>query len=264
MNEQIDKITIMLSHFICADSEEDTNALSKHTIKQLATEIDAGVKLRFDPIKPHIAYTAQIGADREFALDSHLLLNTPQDLIGKMTEIALFDDACVKWSAFRKIGKRPRGIWVSSSGADLYEYHQRIIYTDGSSSYSKRVAAISRSGKPVRVIIEGTKNQSCYPPDGELLILAASIIEDSMRPGVFKACVKEQCGVILPVPQGEHLDVFRLRDGPMNGNRRMALLHWVSKHTRRTLFKETVVKKHLRGVHEFDIDGLNVRLDAGA
>ena len=261
MDDHLDQIATMLAHFVCADSSDDASSFGKHQkSKQLSTEYDAGLKLRFAPLTPSLAYTAQVNEERYFAMDASLLLQTPQDLLGNLTEIALVSSDSVKWSAFKKLSKRPPGIWVASTGADLYEYHSRFIKADGSSDYRKRVAAISKTGKPVRVIIEGTKNQGGMP-DGVFLVLAASLVEDSVRPGVFQATVRECAGVIFPVPQGEHLEVFKLRDGPMAGNRRKSLLHWVAKHSRRTSSdRMTTVKAHLRGVHRFDIDGFDVTL----
>lgn len=259
MSRQIDQIATMLAHFVCAESGDNAKDFGKPQAKQLSIQHDAGVRLRFDPLKPAMAYTAQINGEREFALDAALLLQTPQDLLGKLTEIALVFSDTVKWSAFKKLNKRPPGIWVASPGADLYEYHSRFIQANGISDYRKRVAAISKTGKPVQVIIEGTKDQG-GAADGVFLVLAASMVEDSIRPGAFQATVKERAGVIFPVPQGEHLDVFKLRDGPMTGNRRKSLLHWVAKHTRRTPAGQAVVKEHLRGVHKFEIDGFDVTL----
>ena len=261
----IDAIENMLAHLVCADQLECLNPLSVHKQKQLSTSVDAGAKLRFNPIYPSVAFTTQIGTEREFALNANLLLHTPQDLLGSKTEVALVSTDFVKWSAFKKIFKRPIGVWVEKPGADLYEYHSRFIRADGSADYCKRVAAIDKKGNPVRVVITGTHDQSSRQPDGELLILAASIVEDANRPGTFQTTVSDGVGVILPVPQGEHLDIFRLRDSPCTaGGRRKPLLHWVAKHLRKTAKAEVEVKEHLRGVHQFGIDGLRVTLNGGS
>lgn len=263
MSDQIDQIATMLAHFVCAESGDGAKDLGKHQTKHLLREYDAGARLRFEPLYPAMAHTAQVNSERVFAVDAALLLQTPQDLLGKLTEIALVSSNTVKWTAFKKLNKRPAGIWVASPGADLYEYHSRFIQANGKSDYRKRVAAISKTGKPVRVIIEGTKDQGGVD-DGMFLVLAASVVEDSIRPGAFQATVKEGSGLIFPVPQGEHLDVFKLRDGPMVNNRRKSLLHWVAKHTRRTPAGSAVVKEHLRGVHKFEIDGFDVTLKGEA
>jgi len=95
------------------------------------------------------------------------------------------------------------------------------------------------------------------------MILAASIIEDVGRTGCFTASVQDSAGVIFPVPYGAQVELFQLRDGPYTpGGRRKAILHWVAKHLRRSGNKESPVKEHMRGVHEFTVDGLMIRLSA--
>lgn len=258
MNDQMDAVATMLSHFVCADAGENLSH-SRYLTRGVGMSYDAGCVLRFDPLQPTIAVTAEIGGDRLFATDPRLLLNPPQDIIGHKAEIALVTAEVIKWTAFRRVLKRPRGVWVANPRADLYEVHSRFIRQDGSSDYVKRIAAIDKRGNPVRAIIEGTKDQG-VAPDGELLVMAASIIEDSARPGVFTATVMDSVGVTFPVPDGEHLDVFRLRDGPNKGGRRRPLLHWVAQHIRRTAKVESTVREHLRGIHQFSIDGFDVTL----
>lgn len=258
--QHIDRVADMLAHFVCATDDTDKQHGNFQT-KSLSKSYDAGNVLKINPRHPTIAYTADICAERDFALDARLLLSPVQEILGNHVEIALVAEDCVKWAAFRKIHKRPQKIWVASTGCDLYEYHTRFIFRDGSSNYAKRVAAIDKHGKPVRVIIEGTKDQG-GAPDGQFAVLAASVVEDSRRPGVMLATVTDGVGLVFPVPNGEHLEVFALRDGPYSGSRRKALLHWVAKHTRKTTNGHADVNQHLRGVHSFEIDGFQVLLEA--
>lgn len=261
----IDRVVSMLAHLICADAVDRWGEWSKPVRPNGRLKhdgVDAGVGLRFEPLKPSVAYTTDAtDEERLFTTDPRLLLDSPQDLIGRHAEVAFVGPDFVRWAAFKKLHKRPNKVWVSSAGADLYEYHLREIYADGSSVYFKRVAAIGKTGRPVNCIIEGTRDQGSTP-DGQYLILAASVIEDAHRPDTFLATVRDDTGVMLPVAQGAHLDVFRLRDGPMSGGRRRALLHWVAAHTRRRGACEFPVKEHLRGIHEFTIEGLAVKLEA--
>lgn len=260
--EILDSVVTMIASLLCADSSDHSAMLGRRVKKERLVEtFDAGAILRFAPLAPRHAFLADLGQSREFALNAKLLLHSPQDLLGNQAEIALVAPDCVKWSAFKKLSKRPRNVFVCATGADLYEYHLRFIYQDGRNTYWKRVAAISKDGEPVRTIIEGTRDQGGMP-DGMYLILAASMIEDAMRPRVFQATVTDHVSVTFPVPDGDHLDLFRLRDGPYSGNRRKALLHWVAKHVRRTSSDEHAVKAHLRGIHDFEIDGLKVKLEA--
>jgi hypothetical protein len=261
---ELDQVQDLLAHFICADkSDTSLLELSKPTPKNVGVgfEIDAGAKFQFPPRSPTIAYICDLSESREFARDARLLLQTQQDLLGNHAEIALIDGTVIKWACFRKLNKRPRGIWVAKTGASLYEYHSRFITASGESNYAKRVAAIDRNGNPVAVIIEGTKNQG-VEPDGVALVLASSVIEDANRPNTFKATIMDSVGVIVPVKQGHHLELFKLRDGPTTGNRKRPLLHWVASHVKENRKKQWDVKEHLRGIHEFVIDGMSVRLEA--
>jgi len=261
---ELDQVQNMLAHFICADAvDKSLDELSKFSIKKnvgVGFEVDAGARFQFAVRTPTTAYTADLSQSREFAIDPGLLLNTPQDIIGSGVEIALVDTEVIKWSCFVKLHKRPRGIWVANNGASLYEYHSRFITSSGKSDYRKRVAAIDKSGKPVKVIIEGTKNQG-GAPDGLALVMASSIIEDANRPNTFKATVRDSVGLIFPVEQGQHLEIFKLRDGPYSGSRKRPLLHLVASHIRRSTSKIVDVKSHLRGVHKFEIDGFQVMLE---
>jgi len=48
------------------------------------------------------------------------------------------------------------------------------------------------------------------------------------------------------------------------GSRKKPLLHWVASHMRKNAHKQWDVKEHLRGVHEFRMDGFHVKLEAAA
>jgi hypothetical protein len=258
----------ILAHFICTESTDQTYGdwtnHRNHGKKPKGVssfELDAGVRFKFQPLTPTTAYTADLSdGDRIFALESKLLLHTPQDLLGNKAEIALVCENFIKWSCFKKIHKRPLGVWVAKNGADLYEYHYRMIFPTGQSEYYKRLAAVDKNGNPVLTIIEGTHDQ-CNVADGQYAVLASSIIEDAHRPGTFKATVTDSVGLVFPVQQGHHLDVFKLRDGPFTGTRKRPLLHWVAKHLKRNRTKEWPVSEHLRGIHEFSIDGMKVKLE---
>lgn len=265
MNDELDTVETLLASFVCADAaEQEIGGLSGYAPPRTPSQHDAGSLLPFNPAVPTTAYIPEITSEREYALDADLLLSPVQDLIGAHAEIAMIDEVgeCIKWSAFRRLHKRPRNLFVSQAGADLYEFHFRRITPDGSSSYNKGVAAISKHGKPVQTIIQGTRD-SYSRVDGEMLILGASIIEDACnRPGAILATIRESVGVKLPIPQGAHLDIFKLRDGPMTGNRRRPLLHFVAGHLRRAKTEPVAVREHFRGVSKFVIDGFDVELRA--
>lgn len=256
----------ILTHLICADaSGEDNIEIGGKRFASDGTgqsEQDAGSLLDFEPERPSITYTTQLGDnDRLYTRDSGLLMNSVQDVIGRKSEFAIMTDDRVKWTCFKRIKKAPRGVWVSSPGATLYECHYREIFANGLSTYFKRVVGVSSRGKPVACIVQGSHGEGAKHESG-MLIMGASIIEDAHRSGAFLATVSEDASIRFPVPIGEHRDVFALRDAPLTkAGRRKAILHWVSGHMRKTARGESKVKTHLRGVREFTADGLTVRLE---
>jgi hypothetical protein len=263
MND-LDKVQDMLAHFICADAEIESNKelTGYQKMSELLTEIDSGFVHKFQPRFPTVAYGSEMGGERIFANYAELLLESPQDLLGKHTEVTIVGEDRILWSCLRRIHKIPKGVWLSKAGADLYEYHTRAMFPDGSSKYFTRVAAIDKKGNPVKALIVGTRNVG-NENDSMALILAASIVEDAHRPDVIRATLSDSVGITLPIKQGKHLELFKLRDGPAApGGRRRPLMHWVASHVRKSVAKQCPVSKYLRGVHEFDIDGLHVKLEA--
>jgi len=260
-NEDVlDTAETLLAYLICSKLSE-TSKLIRPNTKNVGEEFDISEVLNFDPITPKLAYTAQLANDdRLFCTDSSLLLNSPQDLLGSKSEIALLCDDRVKWLCYKKLNKRPHNVWVGSSGASLYELHYREIFSNGAETYAKRVVAFSKTGKPVVALVSGSNGWAGN--DSMLAITSASIIEDAHRPNALTATVKEDTGIIFPVPLGDHKEIFSLREAPLTpSGRRKAILHWVNKHTRKTEFSETNVKNHWRGVKDITIDGLNIKLE---
>lgn len=273
MTDLIDKTETLIAHLLCADARvEDSADMGGRRVLDSGMEFaeqDVSTLIKFEPMYPNRSYTFQSldcnpGEDdsRLFTDDANLLIAPVQDTLGKESEVALLCRDRVKWTGFRKIRKAPRGVWVSAPGASLYEFHYREIFANGVSSYFKRVAAISKSGKPVICLVEGSSGSNSKI-EGYQAVIAASLIEDAHRVDALTASITDATTIILPVPIGDHKELFALRDAPMTpAGRRRAILHWVSMHTRRTQNNNfTTVKEHTRGVREFAIDGFRVRLE---
>lgn len=271
MTEALDPIETLLAHLICADAKPGIpeDGCIRTSSGLTGTKFDAGCVLGIQPMAPKLVYTSQIEDEdaedgRLYAADPAYLLHSVQDTLGKQAEVALIDSAGaqVKWIGVKKLWKRPRGIWVAKAGADLYEYHYRVIRTDGADVYAQRVAAVDKAGNAVPVVIQGSAGNGSGD-EGRSLIMTASLLEDCRRPGVFQATVTDSISLRFPVPAGEHKELFKLRDGPYTGSRRRPIIHWVSQHLRKRRPEvSTPVTRHLRGVHQFTIDGLSVTLDA--
>lgn len=264
----LDTTTDLLTHLVCADATGEDCIQTGAKRGLYYEEVDAGSILKLEPMFPSRVYTFQRQAsdvdddshDRLYAVDSDYLVTSVQDILGKRSEVAFMRDQSMQWTGIKRIYKAPKNVWVSSPGATLYEFHYRDVFPDGTSTYYKRIAGVSKTGKPVPCLIVGATG-SASNTEAQQLVLAASIIEDAHRSGVFTASIKDSTEIVLPVPIGEHKDLFALREGPMTkAGRRKAILHWVAQHMRQGVESKHSVAAHLRGVRSFQIDGLSVTL----
>lgn len=196
---------------------------------------------------------------RIYSKDPAALLGHPSEIIGDENEIVLLSEQHLTWLGFRIAKKAPRGLAFVGKPACFYELHWRTINAEGRGSYKKSFVGLSSHGKRIPTFFQG-RPTSLQDADGTIC-LAASMIEDAHRANTMLAAVKDATEIKFPVPLGDYKDVFSEREGPMNGARRKAIIHWVSKHLRHsTNGKDHEVKRHTRGVQEFIIDGLRVRL----
>jgi hypothetical protein len=245
----------------------EAGGMRKSSTGAVYEEIDAGSRLLFDAMKPTFAYTFDmIDNGRLISTSPEYLLYHPSDVIGRSAEVVMLTHDRLKWSGFRRMQKAPRGVWVSSPGASLYEFHYREVFPDGRNTYRRRVAAIGKSGKPVQTAIVGSQGAPAADGfiEGTMLIMAASVIEDSYRAGAIRCEITDGNTIIAPIPLGAQKPLFALRDGPMTGRgRRRAILHHVIGHARTSVNGNAHgVRDHFRGVVEFVIDGLRVKLTA--
>lgn len=261
----------LLASMMFAD-EIDSSWIAEGGMRKSSTgavyeEIDAGSRLLFDSMKPSFAYTFDmIDSDRLVSTSPDYLLAHPSDVIGQSAEVVMLTHDRLKWSGFRRMKKAPRGVWVSSPGASLYEFHYREVFPDGRNTYRRRVAAVGKSGKPVQTAIVGSQGAPAVDgfTEGTMLIMAASVIEDSYRTGAIRCEITDGNTIVAPIPLGAQRPLFSMRDGPLTGRgRRRAILHHVLGHDRTSSAGNAhTVRDHFRGVVEFVIDGLHVRLTA--
>lgn len=257
----LDTTETLLAHLICADNDDAENNITGAKRGVSMDEIDAGAVLRFDTMRPGLAHTFDmLDGDRLFTMDHRELLAHPSEILGDEAEVAIFKESGhVQWTGFRRLRKPPRGVWIAGKASAIYELHWRNIYPSGRSTYFRRVTAAAASGAPIPCVIQGSNGSG---NESVSLILAASIMEDVARTGCFTTTVQDGAGIVFPVPYGAQVELFKLRDGPvLPGGRKKAILHWVAKHLRQRGEKQFPVKEHTRGVHDFTVEGLRVRLD---
>lgn len=248
---QLDKAETLLAHLLCADKAVTVTGKNEAAFTSFA------------PMRPSAPYTAQLSGDRIFSTSPACLLETVQDLLGGRCETALLGDDYVKWIGLRKLHKAPRGCWASVARPTWYEYHYMLIRSDGTATYDRDVIALKADGNPARVMFQGFGTRGGHVDETSAIcaITAASLIEDAHRPGALLATVSDVTSVLVPVPNGEHKELFALRDAPLTkAGKRKAILHWVTRHTRATKQERVTVSEHWRGTRTLDIDGLRVSL----
>lgn len=222
---------------------------------------DQGELLALDEMRPTSAYTFDAtDSDRMFATTTDYLITHPADVLGDESEVIMLNGATLKWYGIRKLQRAPKGVAVLGRASHWYEMHYRYMCPNGAGEYYKRIVPIDRHGTPLLARVQG--HNVCVPQmEGEQLVLCASVIEDAHRSNTMLAAVKDGAEIKFPVPLGDYKDVFADRDGPMNGARRKAIVHWVAAHLRQSATgKPHPVQRHIRGVQEFVIDGLRIRL----
>lgn len=267
----MDEITDQLETLVlmALDANQDNSMTTKETRGEIDGywEIrDQGTLLPFEAMQPKSSYTFDMtDRSRIFAITPGYLMAHPAEILGDEAENIMIDSlGIMKWYGYRKIRKPPSGVSYIGKPTHWYEAHFRAVNYTGKGDYVKRVVAIDRVGKPLPVWVQG-HCVSTPKIEGESLILTASIIEDAHRSNTMLAALKDATEIKFPVPIDDYKDVFSERDGPMNGSRRKAILHWVMRHIRHsTRGKEFAVKKHTRGVQEFTIDGMRIRLTPNA
>lgn len=266
---KFDPIDLLARMMFATADESDwlaSGGMRKTSLGMVYEEKDAGSRLPFDVMTPSRAYTFDmVDDDRLLAVSQDYLVRHPSETIGHCAEVVMLIGDSIKWIGLRRLHKAPKGVWIANPKASIYEYHYREAFADGRNIYNKRVAAVDKHGRPVNTIIVGSHGAP-HPvgPDGVAIIMAASVIEDCNRAGAIRCELTDHNTIIAPIQMGAQKPLFAMRDGPMTGaGRRRAILHHVIGHARRsTRGNLHDVRDHFRGVTEFDVDGLHVRLSA--
>lgn len=268
MEEVTDKLETLILMALDANHDQTTATGITRRVRAhggVQELFDQGDLLSIDEMRPASAYTFDMAdKDRIFATTVDYLIAHPADVLGDEAEVVMLDGDMMKWRGYRRMRRAPKGVACLGRATHWYEMHFRYVTGSGAGEYYKRVVPIDRHGKPLLAQAQG--HNVCAPnEEGQMLVLCASVIEDAHRANTMLATVKDATEIKFPVPLDDYRDVFAERDGPMNGARRKAIVHWVARHLRHsTRGMEFAVKKHIRGVQEFTIDGLRIRLTPNA
>lgn len=220
---------------------------------------DQGCFLGFEKMLPKSSFTFDVSADRLYSTSHEYLVSHQSEILGDEAEVAMLSSGILKWRGFRRISKSPKGVCSVGKASHWYEMHQRFTSLNGDTQYYKRVVPISKSGKILPAFVNG--HIVCGPSaEGGVLNACCSLIEDAHRTGVMLASVKEEKEIKFPVPIDDYKEVFSGRGGPLlESGKKKAIIHWVASHLRMKKNDDPViVRKHIRGVQSFVIDGISV------
>lgn len=214
---------------------------------------------------PENAYTFDASGDRLYTGDLDMLLHHPFTIIGNSMETILFDGEMMKWSKIEFIN-RPRRFVAIGKAAKWVAIHYRTHDIRGNQDYMKEVFPLHRTGKVLPMKIEGYNIDDQNPAQAQQhIVMACSLVEDAMRPGVLLAKASITSSIMFPIEYGAHKDFFALRDSPSNtpSGRRNPILHFCQKHLRQTPSGDvTPVDTHWRGRSSVTIDGMSIELSA--
>lgn len=249
------------------DANSEHTVLTGNVIRQKKSDLkrveyDTGHFIKIDPMLPSSSYTFDAtDPERIFACHPEYLMNHPSDIVGNSAEIIMLD-ACgvLKWYGFRRT-RKPKEIVCIEKADQWVEFHCRRTFETGSSDYTKRLIPLNKNGVPLTAFFQ--KSKVCDPMiEGLSLITSCSVIEDAHRSNAMLASVKDATEIKFPVPLNDYKQLFSERDGPYSSGRRKSIIHWVASHLRKkTDGGASVVSKHTRGIQEFVIDGLKIRIE---
>lgn len=265
MTEQVtDQLETMILMALDANHEnafQSGNVLRSKQDGSAVQIVDQGKLLRIDEMRPVSSYTGDMLVDdRIVTWKPDLLLQHPAEILGDECEIMMMSGSDLRWFGFQKLRSAPKGVTYLGKPTHWYAMHFRQVTPNGLGDYRKRVIPFDKNGNPLVALVQ--KNIVCSPTtEGACAVVCASIKEDSHRKNTMLAHVKDATEIKFAVPIDDYKSIFSSREGPYSGNRRKSILHWVKNHLRKSsIGNEVEVKKHLRGIQEFTIDGLKIKI----
>jgi hypothetical protein len=268
-NEKIevgDTLETMLIMLLELDSIKNTFENKPHLLKHNGKLVKARFLHKTEEMKPQKTYTLDIEDKNRLTTERIFLLNNPIELIGNKNEFTYFLDNRACWYGIKKINKKPESITFLGKPDVFYEVHSRNYYINGNKQYVNCFMALDKNGKVLPSFTKRTKDvqvPNFVEIMNKFIVYFCSAIEDAHRTNAMLAQVKDQVEIIFPVPLDNYKEIFSNRDKQPNEIRRKSILHWVSKHLRKKPPSGlTLIKRHTRGIDEFTVDGLSVKISA--
>ena len=264
MEQTEDLMEHMLAVALCADApaSNDYHQGSGYTMPRW---IDGGMasmtaEMPMRLPKRAFAYSSDLDGERIYATTHELLMCHPAEIIGNGFEVMSIHKDYSLWTMLEPVKRLPRGLAAVGRVHYWAAIFMRCINENGMQTYHSSMVPFSKSGQPLAATWRGAWVSK--PTNlGRDAIGACSMVEDAQRPNAMLASVSDGVELTFPVEENAYLEAFALRDAPTTAQgKRRALLHWVAKHIRRTKHGNTEVRRHMRGVHEFNLGGYGVRL----
>lgn len=264
MEHTEDLMEHMLAVALCADAPP-THDMHEGAGIALGRWVEGGMRSMTSELPKRtptsaFAHCPSLDGDRLVTTTHKLLMAHPAALIGDGSEVMMLTDQSVEWTRLEPVRRLPRNMAAVGRAHYWAALHARSIYANGVQRYYSTLVPFARDGAPLAAQWRGS--WACKPTNiGRDAIVACSLIEDAQRPNAMLASVRDGVELTFPVAEDAYLEAFALRDAPTTAQgRRRALLHWVAKHMRTTRRGRGEVKRHMRGVAEFDIGGYRVKL----
>ena len=264
MEQTEDLMEHMLAVALCADAAP-TNDNHQGAGVTLGRWVEGGMRAMTSELPQRtptsaFAHCRSLDGDRLVTTTHKLLLAHPAELIGDGVEVMALADQSVEWTRLEPVRRLPRNMAAVGRAHYWAALHTRRIAANGVQNYYSTLVPFARDGAPLAAQWRGA--WVCKPTNlGMDAIVACSLIEDAQRPNAMLASVRDGVELTFPVAEHAYLEAFALRDAPTTAQgRRRALLHWVAKHMRASRHGRGEVKRHMRGVAQFDMGGYRVKL----
>ena len=267
IKESMDNLELIILRLLSANEKVLNRDIYQASHDRCLTRIETDTSnfVQFNDTQPKnpIVIGWNPKSDRLLTADPELLIEPLPNLLGRWAEVCIIDPdlGILKWTGLKAIKKKlPKG-WWSFPKTHTYQLHYRQLFmNDETETYQKSYCCFNQKKNKVVPVYCQNVPVNPSPTDRLLPVLIASTIDDfrtlwqvqithekQFRIGVYSTAIKELAAI--------------RKDPKTVLGRKKPILHWVSKHLRNTSSKkQTTIPKHLRGITEFSINGINFKI----
>lgn len=258
-----DHVLMAMLHFKPCNTRIDKARKVSRTHETIWTQYDLKP---FLPEKP-LFFQDSLNEERLFSAEPDDLMADPSE---QFDEFELLregsGEVAYQWNGIRKRKTRLRAF--VRPGCDVFwDSCQRTVYKSGHEDVKAFVFGWNKARKiAISCPVPEHRNSAIQGSERPLerdaattLILAASIVED-MKVN-WTVTIRELSAFTMYSTEERIKDLCALRDAPMTeSGRRAAICHWVRAHRRNATPNPVDVRKHLRGVTQFPLGAMQVKV----